>query len=108
VTCSRAKRRSRRRPSLDETPRETILPPLFGHLRRHPGPQFVIDEPLADSDPARLFIFTDQQDLLVARIGEAGVTIRAGRSHADVPYQCDSHPADVAAALLGTTMKGTI
>lgn len=76
-------------------------------LRRHPGPQFIIDEPLVDADPARLFIFTDQQDLLVARVGEAGVTIRAGRSHVDVPYQCDSHPADVAATLLGTVMKGT-
>lgn len=76
-------------------------------LRHHPGPQFIIDKPLVDSDPAKLTIFTDQQDLLTARIGEAGVTIRAGRSHADVPYQCDSHPADVAAALLGTVMKGT-
>lgn len=76
-------------------------------LRHHPGPQFIIDEPLVDSDPARLFIFTDRQDLLSARIGEAGVTIQAGRSHADVPYQCDSHPADVAAGLLGTVMKGT-
>ena len=77
-------------------------------LRLHPGPQFVIDEPLVDSDPARLFIFTDRQDLLTARIGGAGVTIRAGRSRADVPYQCDSHPADVAATLLGTVMKGTL
>ena len=77
-------------------------------LRRHPGPQFIIDAPLVDADPARLFIFTDQQDLLSARIGEAGVTILAGRSRADVPYQCDSHPADVAAALLGTVMKGAL
>lgn len=77
-------------------------------LRHHPGPQFIIDEPLVDTDPARLCIFTDQQRLLVARIGEAGVTIQAGRSHADVPYQSDSHPADVAAALLGTVMKGTL
>lgn len=77
-------------------------------LRHHPGPQFVIDEPLVDADPAKLYIFTDQQHLLVARIGAAGVTIQAGRSHADVPYQCDSHPADVAAALLGTVMKGTL
>lgn len=76
-------------------------------LRHHPGPQFIIDEPLVDSDPARLVIFTDRQDLLAARIGEAGVTIHAGHSRADVPYQCDSHPADVAAALLGTVMKGT-
>lgn len=77
-------------------------------LRHHPGPQFVIDAPLVDADPARLVIFTDQQDLLTASIGEAGVTIHAGRSRADVPYQCDSHPADVAAALLGTVMKGTL
>ena len=77
-------------------------------LRHHPGPQFIIDEPLVDADPARLFIFTDQQDLLSAHVGEAGVTIRAGRSRADVPYRCDSHPADVAAALLGTVMKGTL
>lgn len=77
-------------------------------LDHHPGPQFAIDAPLADNDPAVLFIFTDQQDLLTAHIGEAGVTIRAGRSHADAPYQCDSHPADVAAALLGTVMKGAL
>lgn len=77
-------------------------------LRHHPGPQFVIDEPLVDTSPAKLCIFTGQQRLLVAHIGAAGVTIQAGRSHADVPYQCDSHPADVAAALLGTTMKGTL
>lgn len=77
-------------------------------LRHHPGPQFVIDEPLVDTAPARLFIFTGQQHLLVAHIGKAGVTIQAGRSHADVPYQCDSHPADVATALLGTVMKGTL
>lgn len=77
-------------------------------LRHHPGPRFVIDEPLVDADPARLYIFTGQQRLLVASIGEAGVTIQAGRSHADVPYQCDSHPADVAATLLGTVMKGTL
>lgn len=77
-------------------------------LRHHPGPQFIIYEPLTDSDPARLFIFTDQLDLLSAHVGKAGVTIRAGRSHADVPYQCASHPADVAAALLGTVMKGTL
>lgn len=77
-------------------------------LRHHPGPEFAVDAPLADADPARLFIFTDQQDLLSADVGEAGVSIRAGRSHADVPYQCDSHPADVAAALLGTVMKGTL
>lgn len=77
-------------------------------LRHHPGPQFIIDAPLTDTEPARLSIFTDHQDLLSARVGEAGVTIRAGRSHADVPYQCDSHPADVATALLGTVMKGTL
>lgn len=77
-------------------------------LRHHPGPQFFIDAPLTDAEPARLAIFTDQQALLTASVGEAGVTIQAGRSHADVPYQCDSHPADVAATLLGTTMKGTI
>lgn len=77
-------------------------------LRHHPGPQFTIDGPLTDSDPARLFIFTDQQDLLTAHVGAAGVTVCAGASRADIPYQCDSHPADVAAALLGTVMKGTL
>lgn len=77
-------------------------------LRRHPGPQFIIEEPLVNADPARLFIFSDQQNLLSALIGAAGVTIHAGRSRADVSYQCDSHPADVAAALLGTVMKGTL
>lgn len=97
---------SRFAPRRDRAPMARVIAECC--LHHHPGPQFVIDEPLTDSDPARLFIFTDQQDLLTARIGEAGVTIRAGRSHADVPYQCDSHPADVAAALLGTTMKGTI
>lgn len=77
-------------------------------LRHHPGPQFFVEAPLTDAEPARLSIFTDRRDLLSARVGEAGVTIRAGRSHADVPYQCDSHPADVAATLLGTVMKGTL
>lgn len=77
-------------------------------LRNRLGLQFIIDEPLTDTDPARLLIFTDQQQLLSAHIGRAGVTIHAGRSCADVPYQCDSHPADVAAALLGTVTKGTL
>ena len=77
-------------------------------LRHHPGPQFAVDAPLTDTDPARLSIFTDHQELLSAQVGEAGVSIRAGHSHADVPYQSDSHPADVAAALLGTVTKGTL
>lgn len=77
-------------------------------LRHHPGIQFIIEEPLVDSDPARLFIFADQRSLLTAHVGKAGVTIHAGRSRADVPYQCDSHPADIASALLGTVMKGTL
>lgn len=77
-------------------------------LRHHPGPQYIIDRPSAGTASAKLSIFTDNQYLLHAYIGKAGVTIRAGRSYADVPYQCDSHPADVAAALLGTVMKGTL
>ena len=93
-------------PKQDRAPMARVIAECC--LRHHPGPRFIIDEPLVDTDPARLYIFTDQQHLLVARIGEAGVTIRAGRSHADVPYQCDSHPADVASALLGTVMKGTL
>ena len=92
-------------PKRDRAPMARIIAECC--LRRRPGLQFIIDEPLVDADPARLFIFTDQQDLLSARVGEAGVTIHAGRSHADVPYTCDSHPADVASALLGTVMKGT-
>lgn len=93
-------------PRRDRTPMARAIAECC--LRHHPGPQFAIDEPLTDADPARLFIFTDQHDLLAASVGKAGVTIHAGRSRADVPYQCDSHPADVAAALLGTVMKGTL
>lgn len=93
-------------PKQDRVPMARVIAECC--LRHHPGPQFIIDGPLVDADPARLTIFTDQQDLLAARVGEAGVTIRAGRSCADVPYQSDSHPADVAAALLGTVMKGTL
>ena len=97
---------SRFAPRRDRAPMARVIAECC--LRHHPGPQFIIDEPLVDTDPARLFIFTERCDLLTARVGEAGVTIQAGRSRADVPYQCDSHPADVAAALLGTVMKGTL
>lgn len=77
-------------------------------LRDHPGPDFLIEEPMVDSEAATLHIYWDNQDLMAVHVGRAGVTMRAGRSTVDMPYQCDAHPADVANQLLGTTMKGTL
>lgn len=77
-------------------------------LRDHPGPDFLIEEPLVHSEPATLYIYQGDQTLMVVDVGAAGATMRAGRSFADVPYQCDTHPADVANQLLGTVMKGTL
>lgn len=75
-------------------------------LRNHPGPDHLIEEPLADSEAATLYIYWGDQDLMTVHVGRAGVTMHAGRSTVDMPYQCDAHPADVANQLLGTTMKG--
>ena len=77
-------------------------------LRDHPGLDHIIEEPLVHSESATLYIYWGDQILMTADIGVAGVTMRAGRSFVDVPYQCDAHPADVANQLLGTTMKGTL
>lgn len=77
-------------------------------LRDHPGPDHLIEEPLTNSEAATLHIYWGNQDLMTVHVGQAGVTMRAGRSTVDMPYQCDAHPADVANQLLGTTMKGTI
>ena len=76
-------------------------------LRDHPGPDHLIEEPLVDSEAATLHIYWGDQDLMTVHVGCAGVTMHAGRSTVDMPYQCDAHPADVANQLLGTTMKGT-
>lgn len=77
-------------------------------LRHHPGPDYLVEEPLVDSEPATLYIYWGGQDLMTVHVGCGGVTMHAGRSTVDMPYQCDSHPADVANQLLGTTMKGTL
>lgn len=77
-------------------------------LRDHPGPSYLIEEPMVDSEPANLYIYWDDRNLMTVHVGRAGVTMRAGRSTVDMPYQCDTHPADVANQLLGTTMKGTL
>lgn len=77
-------------------------------LRDHPGPDYLIEEPLVDSEAATLHIYWGDRDLMTVHVGRAGVTMRAGRSTVDMPYQCDAHPADVANQLLGTTMKGTL
>lgn len=77
-------------------------------LRDHPGPEFLIEEPMVDSEAATLRFYGDDQDLMTVHVGRAGVTMHAGRSTVDMPYQCDAHPADVANQLLGTMMKGTL
>nr|DAL01183.1 MAG TPA: hypothetical protein [Caudoviricetes sp.] len=77
-------------------------------LRDHPGPDYLVEAPLTDSEAATLHIYLDDQDLLTVHVGRAGVTMYAGRSIVDMPYQCDAHPADVANQLLGTMMKGTL
>ena len=76
-------------------------------LRDHPGPDHLVEAPMTDSEAATLHIYWGDRDLMTVHVGCAGVTIRAGRSIADVPYQCAAHPADVANQLLGTMMKGT-
>lgn len=77
-------------------------------LRDHPGPDHLIEEPMVDDEAATLHIYWDGRDLMTVHVGRAGVTMHAGRSVVDMPYQCDAHPADVATQLLGTTMKGTL
>lgn len=77
-------------------------------LRDHPGPDHLIEKPMTDNEPATLHIYWGDRDLMTIHVGRAGVTMRAGRSTVDMPYQCDTHPADLAAQLLGTTMKGTL
>lgn len=77
-------------------------------LRDRPGPDHLIEEPMVDSEAATLRIYWGDQDLMTVHVGRAGVTMYAGRSTVDMPYQCDAHPADVANQLLGTMMKGTL
>ena len=77
-------------------------------LRDRPGLNHLVEEPMTDSEAATLRIYWGDQDLMTAHVGRAGVTMRAGRSTVDMPYQCDAHPADVANQLLGTMMKGTL
>ena len=77
-------------------------------LRDHPGPDFLIEEPMVDGEAATLHIYWGDRDLMAVHVGRAGVTMHAGRSIVDMPYQCDAHPADVAGQLLGTMMKGTL
>lgn len=77
-------------------------------LRDRAGLDHLIEEPMVDSEPATLYIYWGDRDLMTVRVGCAGVTMHAGRSIVDMPYQCDAHPADVANQLLGTMMKGTL
>lgn len=77
-------------------------------LRDHPGPDLLIEEPMVDSEAATLHIYWGDRDLMTVHVGRAGVTMHAGRSTVDMPYQCDAHPADVANQLLGTVMEGTL
>lgn len=77
-------------------------------LRDHPGPDHLIEAPMVDSEPAALYIYWGDRSLMAVHVGRAGVTMHAGRSIVDMPYQCDAHPADVATQLLGTMMKGTL
>lgn len=77
-------------------------------LRDHPGLDHLVEEPLVSNEAATLHIYGDDRDLMVVHVGRAGVTMRAGRSTVDMPYQCDTHPADVANQLLGTVTKGTL
>lgn len=76
-------------------------------LRERPGLDHLIEEPMVDSDAAILYIYWGDRDLMTVHVGRAGVTMHAGRSTVDMPYQCDAHPADVANQLLGTMTKGT-
>lgn len=77
-------------------------------LRDHPGLDHLVEEPMVDDEAATLHIYWDDLNLMTVHVGQAGVTMYAGRSTVDMPYQCDAHPADVANQLLGTMMKGTL
>ena len=77
-------------------------------LRDRPGLDHLVEEPMTDSEAATLYVYWGDQDLMTVQVGRAGVTMRAGRSIVDMPYQCDAHPADVANQLLGTMMKGIL
>lgn len=77
-------------------------------LLNRPGLDHLIEEPMVDNEAATLHIYGNDQELMTVHVGRAGVTMRAGRSTVDMPYQCDAHPADVANQLLGTTTKGTL
>ena len=77
-------------------------------LRDHPGSEHLIEKPMTDNEAATLYIYRDHQNIMIVHVGRAGVTMHAGRSTVDMPYQCDSHPADVATQLLGTMMEGTL
>lgn len=77
-------------------------------LRDRPGLEHLVEKPMVDSEAAILRIYWGCQDLMTVHVGRAGVTMYAGRSIVDMPYQCDAHPADVANQLLGTTTKGTL
>ena len=77
-------------------------------LRDHPGLKRLIEKPIADSEAAILYIYWGDRDLMTVHVGRAGVTMRAGRSTVDMPYQCDAHPADVADQLLGTVTRGIL
>lgn len=77
-------------------------------LRDRPGLDHLIEEPLVDSEAATLRVYWGDRDLMTVHVGRAGVTMHAGRSTVDMPYQCDAHPADVANQLLGTMMKGSL
>ncbi len=77
-------------------------------LRGRPSLDHLIEEPMVNSEAATLHIYWGDRDLMTVHVGRAGVTMHAGRSTVDMPYQCDAHPADVANQLLGTVMKGTI
>lgn len=76
-------------------------------LRDRPGLKHLIEKPMTDSEAAILYIYWGDRDLMTVHVGRAGVTMHAGRSTVDMPYQCDAHPADVANQLLGTVTKGT-
>ena len=76
--------------------------------RGRPGLDHLVEEPMVDSEAATLHIYWGDRDLMTVHVGRAGVTMHAGRSTVDMPYQCDAHPADVANQLLGTVTKGTV
>lgn len=77
-------------------------------LRDRPGVDHLIEEPLVNYESATLYFYWGDRDLMTVLVGYSGVTMHAGRSTVSMPYQCDTHPADLARQLLGTMMKGTL